>query len=136
MTADVVAVPPTLAAETALKQMRAARIHHLVVVDGERIVGVLSDRDFGGCAGKRVADLMSSHIVVIDAEAPIRQAAKLMHAYRVHCLPVVDGKALIGILTTSDILEFVSRTDFAPSSRRAGPAAFDGTVRGPGTART
>lgn len=137
MTTDVVAVPPTLAAELALKQMRMARVHHLVVIDAEHIVGVLSDRDLaGGCAGKNVADVMASHVVVVDADSHIRHAAKLMHAYRIGCLPVVDGKQLVGILTTSDVLAFVSRTDFAPATRTAGPAAIGGNKRGPGTART
>jgi CBS domain-containing protein len=126
MTADVITVTPTLPAEQALKQMRTARVHHLVVVDGH-VVGVLSDRDLEGRTGTCVADVMSSHVVVVDVDARVCDAARLMHAYRIGCLPVVDGKRLVGIVTTFDVLAFVSRTDFAPATRRASPASVGRT---------
>jgi acetoin utilization protein AcuB len=135
MTADVISVTPALTVEQALKQMRTARIHHLVVLDGH-VVGVLSDRDLEGRTGKCVRDVMSSHVVVVDGDAHVRDAAKLMYAYRIGCLPVVDGKRLIGIVTTFDLLAFLSRSDFAPPTRRAGPAAFGGVRRGARSART
>jgi acetoin utilization protein AcuB len=121
MTADVITVTPALSVEQASKQMRTARIHHLVVVE-DHVIGVLSDRDLEGCAGKCVADVMSSHVVAVDADAHVREAAMLMHAYRIGCLPVVDGKRLVGIVTTFDLLAFLSRRDVAPRTRRAGPS--------------
>jgi CBS domain-containing protein len=121
MTEDVVCVTPALSVEQAVKQMRTTRIHHLVVLDGH-VVGVLSDRDLETRPGKCVGDVMSSHVVVVDLDAHVREAAKLMYAYRIGCLAVVDGKRLVGIVTTFDLLGFLSRDEVAPPARRPGPA--------------
>jgi CBS domain-containing protein len=114
MSPVVIAVPSSLDAELAWQKMRLGRIHHLVVIDAGRIVGVLSDRDLSGeRIGKCVADLMQSHVVVVSPEASVRDIAKLLRAYRISCLPVVDGKQLVGIVTTADVLALVGK-----SSRR------------------
>jgi signal-transduction protein with cAMP-binding, CBS, and nucleotidyltransferase domain len=76
MTEDVKTIAPTAAAEDAWNTMRFNRIHHLVVTKGQRIVGVLSDRDAGGrrCASVRtnsvVADLMTAPAVTVEPTRP------------------------------------------------------------------
>jgi CBS domain-containing protein len=88
-------------------------VHHLVVMDGERIAGIITDRDLGGAhgvgtrAGKQVADLMAPSVIVVAPEMSVSSAANLMRCNTINCLPVVDGKTLVGIVTTSDILEMV-----------------------------
>jgi acetoin utilization protein AcuB len=111
----VISVSSTLDAEHAWREMRTARIHHLVVVDDRRIVGVLSDRDLGGVTGeefrkgKRVADVMSSRTLVVGPEMSVSDAARLFAGYRVSCLPVLDGKSLVGIVTTRDLVDLVGK---------------------------
>jgi acetoin utilization protein AcuB len=109
MNTSVCSVPSNLDTAAARHAMRKANVHHLVVVDGERIVGVLSQRDLGGTRDEmlpagRVADLMSSHVVVAAPETSVRTAASLLRGHDIGCLPVVDGKKLVGIVTTSDLL--------------------------------
>jgi CBS domain-containing protein len=125
MTSVIIAVPSGLDAELAWRELRTARIHHLVVIDDGRIVGVLSDRDLGGSggsslrAGKCVADLMTSSVVIAAPEMTVRDAAKLMRGRSVGCLPVLDGKTLVGIVTSSDVLALVGRgSKPAPDERR------------------
>ena len=66
MTEGVKTIAPTAAAEDAWNVMRLNRIHHLVVAKGQRVVGVLSERDVGGRRGasvrmnRVVADLMTA----------------------------------------------------------------------------
>lgn len=98
------------------------RFHHVLVLLGETLVGVISDRDllralspFVGRASERPQDLatlnrrvhqiMSRKLVVVAPEIPVEDAAQLMLDKRVSCLPVVtaEGKVL-GIVTWRDQL--------------------------------
>jgi CBS domain-containing protein len=95
--------------------MRTKRIHHLVVTAMGRVLGVVSERDLGGPrgyalrSGRRVVDLMSRQPMVASPATTLREAAQLMRGRGVGCLPVFDGKKLVGIVTTSDLLELIAR---------------------------
>ena len=115
MTEGVQTVPPTMPAVDAWELMRRKRIRHLVVTTGSSVVGVLSDRDAGGRSGgalrslSTVADLMTSHVVTIEPTATIRKVANLMRGRTIGCIPVTQGKRLVGIVTVSDLLELLGR---------------------------
>jgi CBS domain-containing protein len=115
MTPHVRTIGAAETAETAYASMKALNVHHLVVRDEDAaLVGVVSTHDLGAPLEDafrrehRVADLMSAHVVTADPEMSIRQAANLMRGRSIGCLPVVQrGRTprLVGILTTSDLLE-------------------------------
>ena len=115
MTKGVKTIAPTTAAEEAWNVMRLHRIHHLVVTKGQRVVGVLSDRDAGGLRGasvrmnRSVADLMTAPAVTIEPTATVRQAANLMRGRSIGCLVVGEPGRVIGIVTVSDLLSLVGR---------------------------
>lgn len=115
MTQGVQTVRPTMPAVAAWDLMRRKGIHHLVVTAGSDVVGVLSDRDAGGRNGasirarSNVADLMTTHVVTIEPTAPVRKVANLMRGRTIGCIPVNDGKRLVGIVTVSDLLELLGR---------------------------
>lgn len=106
-------------AEAAYTSMKALNVHHLVVRDdGAALVGVVSSHDLGAPSqdefrrNRRVADVMSPHVVTAEPEMPVRQAANLMRGRSIGCLPVVQpGRTprLVGILTTSDLLEILGQ---------------------------
>ncbi|CAN5899249.1 hypothetical protein BH11MYX2_BH11MYX2_11170 [soil metagenome] len=52
---------------------------------------------------------MTAHVVVAAPETTIKQAANLLRGRVIGCLPVVDGKTLVGIVTTTDLLELIGR---------------------------
>ena len=121
MTTTVYSVPSNLDTAAARHTMRKANVHHLVVVDGERIVGVVSQRDLGGTRDEMlpagsVGDLMSSRVIVAAPETSVRSAANLLRGSNIGCLPVVDGKKLVGIVTTSDLLALLGKR--APARKR------------------
>jgi CBS domain-containing protein len=95
--------------------MRLNRIHHLVVTNGKRVVGVVSDRDAGGRRGaavranSTVADLMTAPAVTVEPATTVRQAANLMRGRSIGCLVVVESGRARGIVTVSDLLELVGR---------------------------
>jgi CBS domain-containing protein len=121
MTENVRTVPVDTPAEQAWSLMKTDGIHHLVVTDGRRIVGILSDRDGGRrSAGAprdfaTVQELMTKPVVTIAPDATVRQAANMMRGRTIGCLPVTRGSRLIGIVTTSDLLDAVGRGLDRPS---------------------
>ena len=102
-------------AEHALKRMRAKRLRHIVVVRGQRVVGIVSDRDVAalfveGLRTDRTIDqVMSREVATARPGDSIEDAAKRMRRRKIGALPVVDGERLVGILTVSDLLGWIER---------------------------
>jgi acetoin utilization protein AcuB len=115
MTAKVVTIAPKESAETAWQQMQTEEIRHLVVTDGGQIIGVISDRDLGGAeavqarSGKTVTELMTREPVTTTPHATVREVANLLRGHTIGCLPVVDEGRLVGIVSTTDVLDLVGR---------------------------
>jgi CBS domain-containing protein len=143
MSTDVKTVTPSVTVGAARNLMRLDGIHHLLVVDDRRIVGVVSDRDLGGRVGARrgyadkspMADVMSEHVVTVPADATVRQAANLMRGRGIGCLAVVDDDKPIGIVTITDLLELIGRGVERPVERseRRTLARRGARDAGPGT---
>jgi CBS domain-containing protein len=97
--------------EEARRLMRRQDIRHLVVVEGDSPVGVLSAHDLrraGSMPGVRTA--MSTPVVTATPDATIRQAANLMRGNHVSCLPLLDGRRrVVGIVTVSDLLDLIGK---------------------------
>ena len=119
MTEGVQVVPPTLPAQDAWELMRRKRIHHLLVMDGADIVGVLSARDVGAAPaiGHTAGDLMTSSVVTVQRDDTIRTLANRMRGRTIGCAPVMDGHRLVGIVTTSDLLRLLGRGIDRPATR-------------------
>ena len=124
MSTNVLTVKPETTATDAWELMRRKRVHHLVVMEDSTVMGVLSDRDAGGRNGgdlrarARVTDLMTASVVTVDAGVPIRKIANLMRGRTIGCVPVVDGKKLVGIVTVTDLLEVLGGGVDRPSRPR------------------
>jgi acetoin utilization protein AcuB len=101
--------------------MRVHRIRHVPVVEGERLVGIVSDRDarhalpmHGGtgehdCYGKALFDtaverVMSKRPITIDPEASVREAAEIICREKIGALPVIEDGRLVGIVSAEDLL--------------------------------
>ena len=152
MTRELVTVGPETAAAEALALCRENRIRHLPVLEGGRLVGVISDRDLraaipalGDSARAealqhvRVASEMIRDAVTARPEDPIEDAAMMMYERKIGCLPVIDGEDLVGIVTSSDVLRALvrlvgahkpgSRLEVALPSRSGSLAEVTGIIR-------
>src|SRR5512142_1525693 len=96
MTPDVRTIGAFESAEAAYASMKALGVHHLVVRDeNAALVGVVSSHDLGAPGeeefrrDRRVADVMSAHVVTAEPGMPVRHAANLMRGRSIGCLPVV-----------------------------------------------
>jgi acetoin utilization protein AcuB len=128
MTTRVETVPPGESATAAVARMRSARIHHLVVMERGKVVGVVSARDLshpesGGArrGATTVGELMNSATVCAGPEMPLHRAANVLRGRSIGCLPVVDGRKLLGILTISDLLEVLGRRSVPGRDGRRSP---------------
>jgi acetoin utilization protein AcuB len=101
--------------QEASQEFHSRGFRHLPVLDGERLVGVLTDRDLRWatsslCPQPRTLDdavrtAMSGPPITIDPVYPVEDAARIMREHKIGCLPVLDGPDLVGILTGMDILD-------------------------------
>ena len=118
MTREVVVLSPETTAGEALALCRERRIRHLPVLEAERLVGIVSDRDLRSAAPGlgdparaaalekiRVSEVMTRDVATTRPDDPIEEAANRMREKRIGCLPVMEDERLVGILTSSDVME-------------------------------
>ena len=114
MTRRPITVSEECAIERAIGQMRTAEIRHLVVVDGDRVTGIVSNRDLrrlleDPARPPRLTDpvrrIMTEDPVTAAPEMPVTEAARLLLELKIGALPIRDGDEIVGIFTTSDALE-------------------------------
>ncbi len=131
MKESVETVAPGDAADVAFERMRQKRIRHLVVMEGRVVTGILSQRDIATAEerrGRAVADLMSTPAVTAEPRTTVRQAANLLRGRTLGCLPVVAEGKLLGIVTTTDLLELLGHGADHPV-RRSGRRLERGSLR-------
>ena len=114
MSTQVKIISPNDSADEAMFLMRQQNIHHLVVVENSEVIGVLSSRDLENVSEKvrkdrDVRDFMTPHVTVASPDTTLKEAANLMRGNTIGSLPVVEKKRLVGIITTTDLLELVGR---------------------------
>jgi CBS domain-containing protein len=94
--------------EVAVK-MKENNVGSIPIVDRDRIVGVITDRDIvTRCvaekhpASSKVEDIMSRDLITIGPDADVSEAAHLMAENQIRRLPVVDGNTLVGMVSLGD----------------------------------
>lgn len=98
-------VRPDMTVVDAVATMGDKHIRHLLVCSEEgRLLGILSDRDVQQRSGTFVRDIMTGSPVTVSPDLAIAPAITLMLQRSISCLPVVRDGALLGVLTTTDVL--------------------------------
>lgn len=110
MTETVVTAPPGQSVRQIAEIMRERNVGSVVLIDQQRPVGFLTDRDLtvsvladGRDVGDHAADHASSPVITAGADMRVEEAAELMVRHGVRRLVIVDDERLIGILTLDDI---------------------------------
>lgn len=106
----VTATPDTTIAQAA-QMMAGEAVGSLIIVDGDRLVGIVTDRDIVVRAlarnlpsDTRVDDVMSMNIVALDAGADVRDAMRAFGHHAVRRLPIVDHGKVTGLLSLDDLI--------------------------------
>jgi CBS domain-containing protein len=111
----------------AVKVLGERRIGALPVVEGDRIVGIMSERDVIYCLkdhGAEVLDwpvsrLMTSPAITVDPSTDVLNALALITRKRVRHLPVVSDGQLVGIVSIGDLVKYrIERIEFEAQAMR------------------
>ena len=125
MTRDVVIVSPTVSIGAAAAMMERLHVRHLPVVEANRLVGILSDRDLlRHDRGVTCGEAMTAVPVTCSSDAPVSRVAQLMLDHRIDSIPIVNASgAVTGLVTSTDLLGLLVDHD------RAQLLPFDFQVR-------
>ena len=110
---EVWSVSPSATVFEALETMAQREIGAVLVLDGGRLAGIFSERDYARqviLKGKssrdlRVAEVMTSHVVEIGPGSNLEQCMAIMTDKRVRHLPVVAGGRVAGLISIGDVVK-------------------------------
>jgi CBS domain-containing protein len=111
MTSDVKTATPSLSLTDAAKLMKQEDVGSVPVVDGERLIGMLTDRDIvvrGIADGSdphavKAGDIASRDVVTVRPDDDLDDALRLMAQHQVRRLPVVEDGHLVGVVAQADV---------------------------------
>jgi CBS domain-containing protein len=106
-------IGPTASALEAAQLMAQKKIGGLLVVDGDQIIGIVTERDYahklvpmGRAPGDTpVRDIMSSPVMYVRPQHTSSECMALMTENRLRHLPVVDGGRLVGLVSIGDLVK-------------------------------
>ena len=112
MNTDVKTSSPEWSIQKAAEEMNKHHIGCLVVVDGDRLAGILTERDImrdvvaKALDAKRVnvRDVMTKEVIMIDPERDVEDAAEVMIEKKIKRLPVLSNDKIVGIITAMDVV--------------------------------
>lgn len=110
MSRAVVTLSPADDVAQARQIFRDKNIHHLIVAQNERVVGIVSYREIAGKPDHQpLGEIMTRDFTTGAPWTTLREAAALMLRHSSGCLPILD-RGIVGILTTTDLVRNLGRT--------------------------
>jgi len=149
MNRDLVTVGPDDSFRTAMHLIRQKGIRHLPVVEGKRLVGIVTDRDLRQAAPSgatslsihelhyileklTVREIMTKQVVSVRPDQTVDDAALLLLGHRIGGLPVLRDGELVGIITETDILQaFLQLRGKGPLDIATSIVTIEGEKRAP-----
>ena len=109
---DVFSVPPEATVYEALASMAKHNTGAVLVLRGEEMVGIVSERD---CVRKvdlmgksvrdaKVSEIMTADVITVNCDQPLEECEALLMEKSIRHLPVYDGNKLVGLLSVRDVL--------------------------------
>ena len=111
----IFSITPDAPVLEAIKHMAEHRVGALLVMHGEKLVGVLSERDYArkvilqgrSSAQTAVSDIMSSEPLTVGPDTDVFDCMRLCTDSRIRHLPVVQGDKVIGVISIGDLVKAV-----------------------------
>ncbi|HBF75700.1 MAG TPA: hypothetical protein DDW71_10660, partial [Lactobacillus sp.] len=122
MTDRVITVSPDTKINMAVNVMKDNQIHRLPVIDGDKLVGIVTEGTIQAASPSKatslsiyevnyllnkmtVGEIMEKEVKTISKDAQLEDAISTMRHHDVGVLPVMDGEQVVGIITTNDVLD-------------------------------
>ena len=136
MSTNVTTVPRTARLLDAALTLRRTGFRHLPIVDGDKLVGIITDRDINRFAPSLLTNVtqeeynaifettplervMTKNPLSVTPETPVFEAVAQLHTKKLGCLPVVESGRLVGIVTVTDMLRLLHQLIADPASPRS-----------------
>ena len=112
---DVYTIDKRACVFDAIKLMAEKEIGAVVVTDGDKLAGIMSERDYTRkviLKGRtslqtRIEEIMTTDVITIHAKATIKECMSVMTESRIRHLPVTDGDRLVGMLSIGDLVKAI-----------------------------
>ena len=121
---DVWSIGPDAVVYEAIAMMADKGVGALPVLDGDKLMGILSERDYArrvilqGRSSRetRVSEIMTSSVITVTPDNTVTECLEIMTNHRIRHLPVVEGEKLVGIVSIGDLVKaIVSAQEYAIS---------------------
>ena len=114
---DVLRIEANASVLEAVKQMVDANVGSLLVTDGARDIGIVTERDYLRRValaertelGTAVREIISSPLIVATPQTSVDECMALMTDRRIRHVPVVDGPEVVGLVSIGDLVKFKSK---------------------------
>lgn len=112
MNRSVLVIRPDTTVKDAAKVMTQQRVGSLIVVDNDKLVGIVTELDILWKVvaedldpkTTRVSEIMTKKVITVDVDKTLEDATHLMVENKIKKLPVLDNGKLVGILTATDLI--------------------------------
>jgi CBS domain-containing protein len=110
---QIYSTSPDATVYEALQQMAEKNLGALIVFEGERLVGLISERDYARKVVLKnkfsretsVAEIMTRNVVTVSPDKNLEECMELITNHRVRHLPVVEDDRVIGIISIGDVVK-------------------------------
>ncbi|MBO0694919.1 MAG: CBS domain-containing protein [Verrucomicrobia bacterium] len=112
---DIFSIASDATVSEAIRMMDEKNVGALLVMDGEQLNGIISERDYTRkvfLRGRRsretkVSEIMSTNVTVTHPREPVEKCLRLMTDKHIRHLPVVDGDQVVGVISIGDLVKHV-----------------------------
>ena len=112
---DVWAIGSNDSVLEAIKMMAEKKVGALLVIDGKKLSGIVSERDYArkvilqGKSSEKtpVKDIMTANVISANPTQTVEECMELMSDNRIRHLPVLDGQKIVGVLSIGDLVKAI-----------------------------
>lgn len=112
---NVWCISPNATVFDAIERMAEKNIGALLVTEGDRLIGILSERDYTrkvalkGKSSKQTAvrEIVTGEVIHVTPDHTVEECLRLMTDHRVRHLPVLDGNRIVGVVSIGDLVNWV-----------------------------
>lgn len=124
---EVISVRPSDSVMAALSVMTEKNVGALLVMEGDALVGIFSERDYArkmilygnGAAAAKVSDLMTAQVIHATPQQSLDECMNIMSEKRFRHMPVMQGSTVVGVISATDMIrDSISTMDLAAEQLR------------------